>query len=267
MINKNLKPYYEDDLVTLYKGDCLEIMQNLEIKFDSCLTDPPYKYLNHKLESDFCEPEFFHRIKKITNKDALLLFFGRGTSFYRWNYLCELFEFKFLEELIWWKKNSSNPMGKLMRTHETMALYRKGNKQMNKVLIDCLEQNRLLNPQATENDLKRLISSLNNLRTLEDWLEFKKGKYIKNRKVKHGLNGCFLKGKDCGFATYKKINKGKVLSSVVGCNREHYSMKHPTQKPFKLIKWIVELISNKGETIIDPFAGSGVVGKVCKELG
>ena len=36
-----IKPYYEDDLVTLYKGDCRDILPQLE-KVDLILTDPPY---------------------------------------------------------------------------------------------------------------------------------------------------------------------------------------------------------------------------------
>jgi site-specific DNA-methyltransferase (adenine-specific) len=34
-------PYYQDDLVTLYKGDCRDILPELGA-FDLCLTDPPY---------------------------------------------------------------------------------------------------------------------------------------------------------------------------------------------------------------------------------
>lgn len=38
-----MKPYYEDDLVTLYHGDCLEVMSTLpERSVDVVLTDPPY---------------------------------------------------------------------------------------------------------------------------------------------------------------------------------------------------------------------------------
>jgi DNA modification methylase len=36
-----LKPYYQDDKVTIYHGDCREIVPSLG-KFDLLLTDPPY---------------------------------------------------------------------------------------------------------------------------------------------------------------------------------------------------------------------------------
>ena len=38
-----MKPYYEEDGITLYCGDCREILPQLKDKgFDLCLTDPPY---------------------------------------------------------------------------------------------------------------------------------------------------------------------------------------------------------------------------------
>jgi len=41
---------------------------------------------------------------------------------------------------------------------------------------------------------------------------------------------------------------------------------HPTQKPLNLMKFLVELISLEGQTILDPFAGSGTTLVACKEL-
>ena len=35
-----MKPYYEDDLITIYHGDCLELLP--ELAFDVVVTDPPY---------------------------------------------------------------------------------------------------------------------------------------------------------------------------------------------------------------------------------
>ena len=37
-----MKPYYQNESVTLYHGDCLEVMPDLTMTFDACITDPPY---------------------------------------------------------------------------------------------------------------------------------------------------------------------------------------------------------------------------------
>jgi len=44
-----LKPYYQDKWVTIYHGDCREILPSLDVKVDLVLTDPPYGIdLKHK---------------------------------------------------------------------------------------------------------------------------------------------------------------------------------------------------------------------------
>lgn len=47
-------------------------------------------------------------------------------------------------------------------------------------------------------------------------------------------------------------------------NSEHY---HPTQKPVAVMRWCVELISKSGDTVFDPFMGSGTTGVACMQLG
>ncbi len=42
---------------------------------------------------------------------------------------------------------------------------------------------------------------------------------------------------------------------------------HPTTKPSKLMKELVGLFSNPGETILDPFMGSGTTLRAAKDLG
>jgi DNA modification methylase len=38
---------------------------------------------------------------------------------------------------------------------------------------------------------------------------------------------------------------------------------HPTQKPLELMKWVLENYTNEGDTILDPFMGSGTTGVAC----
>jgi site-specific DNA-methyltransferase (adenine-specific) len=43
--------------------------------------------------------------------------------------------------------------------------------------------------------------------------------------------------------------------------------RHPNQKPLKLCLELVAKFSNRGETVLDPFAGSGRIGEACVLLG
>ena len=42
---------------------------------------------------------------------------------------------------------------------------------------------------------------------------------------------------------------------------------HPTQKPVEVMKWVLELMTNPGDTILDPFMGSGTTGVACVQTG
>lgn len=42
---------------------------------------------------------------------------------------------------------------------------------------------------------------------------------------------------------------------------------HPAQKPMKLMTRLVDLFSNEGQTILDPFMGSGTTLRAAKDLG
>lgn len=42
---------------------------------------------------------------------------------------------------------------------------------------------------------------------------------------------------------------------------------HPTQKPLSLIEWNIRLLTSEGETVLDPFLGSGTTLVACQRLG
>jgi site-specific DNA-methyltransferase (adenine-specific) len=56
-----------------------------------------------------------------------------------------------------------------------------------------------------------------------------------------------------------------MISTPKNGEKEHG--KHPTQKPFDLLKRIVLASTNKNDVILDPFCGSGTTGVACRCLG
>ena len=42
---------------------------------------------------------------------------------------------------------------------------------------------------------------------------------------------------------------------------------HPTQKPISLMSWVIKNYTNEGDTIFDPFMGSGTTGVAAVQLG
>lgn len=248
----------------IYNCDCIEFMKdmvNQGKKVDCIITDPPYLYLNHKLDRQFNEELFFELAGKITNK---LVFFGRGDSFYKWNLLAKEQGFEFKEEIIWNKKQTTSPFLKLARTHETISVRMKKGNYINKVKIDVLRN--ALNKNDFEpilNDLKRIISGLKNNNNIKDYIE--KGiRILKQGKNKYSITANkFKKDADIGVETTIKYKKGCNLSSIITEKREHYTMEYPTQKPIKLLEKLVLLATSENETILDTFMGSGSTGVAC----
>jgi site-specific DNA-methyltransferase (adenine-specific) len=48
-------------------------------------------------------------------------------------------------------------------------------------------------------------------------------------------------------------------------NKDHRY--HPTQKPLRLMRWCLSTYAKEGNTILDPFMGSGTTLRACKDLG
>jgi len=66
--------------------------------------------------------------------------------------------------------------------------------------------------------------------------------------------------------TYKKDVKffGQDLRA---CPIVPHNNGHPTPKPLGITKWLVEKTTKEGDTILDPFMGSGTTGVACVQTG
>lgn len=63
-------------------------------------------------------------------------------------------------------------------------------------------------------------------------------------------------------------NDGKVIhdfvETAVVANGERKCGKHPTQKPVQLMEFFIQVLTNEGEMVLDPFMGSGSTGVAAK---
>ncbi|MDR2663065.1 MAG: site-specific DNA-methyltransferase [Treponema sp.] len=67
--------------------------------------------------------------------------------------------------------------------------------------------------------------------------------------------------------TLRMIQDGMREKSILEAKSDHYKLSHPTQKPVRLAERIIALISDPGDTIYDPFMGSGSFGVACINTG
>ena len=76
----------------------------------------------------------------------------------------------------------------------------------------------------------------------------------KDKKSKHCFN----------YPLMKKLNNNKQMLSLwhikAPGREEKIHTKHPTQKPMKLLERIIQASTRKGDTVLDPFNGSGTTG-------
>lgn len=251
-------------------GDCFEVLKNIpDGSVDAVITDPPYKYLKHKLETDWDERLFFSEILRILKRNNFLVFFGKSESWFRWNYLCLDIGFKLKEEIIWDKVRTSNPLCTMPRSHENIAIYTKGNRALNKIRIDKIDYDSISNPKAIVNDFKRVLSTIKLIDSWENFLLFKEGRLNKSEKTYvsevtiQGGKKSFDRDSQC----FKSHTEGRIMPTVFRCLTDQYNRLHPTQKPVILIQKLIELTTNPGDTILDPFGGSGTTAVACKELG
>lgn len=63
-------------------------------------------------------------------------------------------------------------------------------------------------------------------------------------------------------------NDGKMVFNWFNWERDGKEIEkiHPTQKPVKLLKKLIEIFTDEGDVVIDPCCGSGSTLRACKEL-
>ena len=255
----------------LYNIDCLEYMKTLpDESVDVICTDPPYKYLDHKLDRDFDEQVFFDEAVRLLKDGGWIILFGRGTSFYRWNTMLHERGMVFKEEVIWDKIRPSSFLNPLKRKHETISIFCKKCGHIFKSSVPYLEKKEY-DLYGIIADIKRMRAILNNTKELDavlDYLETNSLSYNECNKspVNYTTNHSVVNRSSRPAECLKQMREGMSESSIISVLPEQYKRIHPTEKPVRLIERLLQLVIKEG-VVLDPFSGSGSCRIACHNLG
>ena len=92
------------------------------------------------------------------------------------------------------------------------------------------------------------------------------GRVVSNRFISQWEPVFHCGTKPLNFPDTWSDERGDVQEFAVPQSNFNDKKEHPTQKPIELIKRLIELGSDIGDMVVDPFCGSGTTAKACDEL-
>ena len=125
-----MKPYYKNELTTIYNGDCLEVMDYLisqGIKVDVIITDPPYGTTACTWDNVIPFDKMWERLKKLRKAKTPIVLFG-SEPFSSHLRMSNIKEYKY--DWIWEKEQGANFMNvkyQPYKTHEIVSLFNSHN--------------------------------------------------------------------------------------------------------------------------------------------
>jgi DNA modification methylase len=217
-------------MINLFKGNCLELMKDIESgSVDAIITDPPYGTTACKWDSVIDFGLMWEQLNRIIKPNGAIVLFG-SEPFSSALRMSNIKGYKY--DWVWEKTRfTGNLNAKIMplKAHEIISIFNcKGNYYPIKTIIE---------PHLVD-----------------------KRKTINNSKIKSGggFNGSKeyinIRTKDDGTRYPKSILKIK--------NPNNNSL-HPTQKPVALIEYLIRTYTNENETVLDFTMGSGTAGVAC----
>ena len=264
----------------IYNEDCVQGIKRIPTgSIDAILTDPPCLYLkNQKLDKEFDEDTLFKEWMRVLKDDGMIAIFGRGVPCARWLVKLDELGFEHKEDMVWDKSYCSSPLLPISRVHENFFILSKGKGKVIKTKVPYLQM-KGHDLASMQQDIKRLCTAFGNPESFEAMRRFLKNNEVVNdaRAYEYGSHrrtnnfdlvagDNLINGNRCINVT-QSINNGMNEKSIIKEQRDHYDTIHPTQKPVSLLIRILNLISKKGDTILDCFSGSGSTAVACMKSG
>jgi DNA modification methylase len=219
----------------LYNGDCLEVMKSIPNKsIDAIITDPPYGITACKWDSVIPFEPMWTQLNRIIKDNGAIVLFG-SEPFSSALRMSNIQNYKY--DWTWNKIKASNHLN--------------SRKQPLRCIEDILvfyKKQPTYNPQLRDRDKKNIRDTKKKYRKLNNKTY---GKTEDNFMFNSGRVIPLEKGYPLDLITISQIGS-------FGNKR-----KHPTQKPVKLMEYLIKTYTNEFETVLDFTMGSGTTGVAC----
>lgn len=224
-------------MIELIKGDCLVEMQNIaDNSIDCVICDLPYGTTACKWDIIIPFKPLWEQYNRVIKDNGAIVLFG-AEPFSSVLRMSNIDNYKYD-----WKWIKNRPTGTMLakrqpmrNTEDIVVFYKK---------------------QCTYN--RQMIK-----RTPE---EFKSCYRKNNSESKNGEQRGFTKNPLIRQSEERQWYKPPVTTLNFKLDDKRNGTQHPTQKPIKLIEYLVKTYTNENETILDNTMGSGTTGVACKNL-
>jgi len=211
-------PYFQDDSITLYHGECLEIMPSL--RADAVIADPPYGTTACRWDAVIPFASMWSALKRVAKENAAII-------------LCASQPFTsalvmsnpewFRHEWIWIKNrgsNFANTVREPMKEHESVLVFAEKRWTYNKQM-----------QERTGGGIDRANYP------------------VKFNNQKRGGTREFEGREHHEQSAMRVPSSWQKFNTEVGL--------HPTQKPLALMRYLIRTYTNEGDTVLDFTCGSG----------
>ncbi|MCD8294666.1 MAG: site-specific DNA-methyltransferase [Clostridia bacterium] len=228
--------------IQLLHGDCLQLMKQIpDGSVDMVLTDPPYGTTDCEWDTDIDPKAMWKQLTRVLKPN------GAAAVFFQLPFGIDLINANrdaYRYELIWKKTMATgflNSQKMPLRAHENIAVF--------------YRTLPTFNPQMTPSSKPARGSR-------------KHGKPNETGKVysKQGRHECEWQDNGMRYPT-DVITSNNNFNGMGGCLKGGTQRFHPTQKPVPLLKYLIKTYTNRGETVLDCFMGSGSTGVACASTG
>lgn len=222
------EPYYQDDRVTLYRGDMREILPALGVKADACVADPPYGETS--LTWDRWVDGWPALAAGCTSSmwcfGSMRMFLGRRDEFADW---------RLSQDVVWDKAVGTGLFNdRFRRSHECILHFYRGTWAEFGYIAPRVKsggRNRGTHKQGRQGDGERAFGG----GITQDGAWIDDGTRIALSVIRHANL------------------RGKAI--------------HPTEKPVAILAPLIEYAVPPGGLVLDPFAGSASTLLTARQLG